>query len=79
MATRRRPAISGLTNTAARRPIDPAVLIIIRWLALAGQLFALLIVSVSLQFDLPFAEAIGVIGVSAAVNLWQMRVTGFSR
>ena len=61
---------AGVRGTA-RRPIDPTVLISIRWLALAGQLAALLLVAFSLEFDLPVIQAIGVIGVSAAVNIWQ--------
>lgn len=61
----------GIIKAAARRPIDPSVLISIRWLALVGQLSALLLVSFHLKFEMPVAEAFGVIGVSAAVNLWQ--------
>lgn len=77
-APKRRIGTGGVRG-AARRPIDPTVLISIRWLALAGQLAALLFVSFSLKFDLPVIQAMGVIGVSVAVNIWQGFAAGYNQ
>jgi len=44
-------------------------LVLIRWIALIGQAFALLLVHYSLGFDLPIVLALVVVGLSAAVNV----------
>lgn len=57
------------------RPARPAghvrlrTLIFIRWIAILGQLAALLVVIGWLEFDVPLFELAAVIGVAAAVNL----------
>ena len=45
-------------------------LLTIRWLAIAGQLAALLMVDKVMQFNLPMVPAMITIGISLAVNLW---------
>ena len=50
-------------------PFDPQNLVKIRWLALAGQLIACLIIQFVFGFPFPFAAALGVIVTSAFVNL----------
>lgn len=42
----------------------------IRWVAVLGQLAAVLVVQYGLDYPLPLIEVLGVIGASAAVNLW---------
>ncbi len=61
-------------NTAPthRGPIDPQVIFVIRWLAVAGQLAALLFTHSFLEFDLPLYPALAVIGCSAIVNFWHI-------
>lgn len=50
-------------------PFDPQNLVKIRWLALAGQLLACLIIQFGFGYEFPFTEALGVIVTSAFVNL----------
>lgn len=50
-------------------PFDPQNLVKIRWLALAGQLFACLVIHFGFGFPFPFVAALGVIVTSAFVNL----------
>ena len=45
-------------------------LITVRWIAIAGQVAALGIVRYGLGFPLPIGPAVGVVGASAALNLW---------
>jgi two-component system, sensor histidine kinase RegB len=45
-------------------------LVTIRWVAVLGQFAAILVVQFGLGYSLPLAEALAVIGLSAAVNLW---------
>ena len=45
-------------------------LVMIRWVAVLGQLAAVLVVQFGLGYNLPLAEALAAIGLSAAVNLW---------
>jgi hypothetical protein len=67
-------------STLVRRflPIRPAMpaghvrlrtLIFIRWIAIVGQIAALVVVTAWLEFDLPVVEAAAVIAVAAVVNL----------
>ena len=56
--------------TSLRRgPFDPQNLVKIRWLALAGQLLACLIIHFGFGFPFPFLAALGVIVTSAFVNM----------
>ena len=55
-----------------RGPIDPHAIFVIRWVAVAGQLAALLFTYSILKFDLPLIPAIAVISSSAIVNLWHI-------
>lgn len=50
-------------------PFDPQNLVKIRWLALAGQLIACLIIHFGFGFAVPLTAALGVIVTSAFVNL----------
>ena len=52
-------------------PVDPKALIAIRWLALTGQFVALVAVAGIFEFAVPFAQAVGVILVGVAVNIFQ--------
>ncbi|MBT4490084.1 MAG: ActS/PrrB/RegB family redox-sensitive histidine kinase [Rhodospirillaceae bacterium] len=45
-------------------------LLAIRWLAIAGQVAALLVVDVFLDFELPMLPAMAAIAASAVVNFW---------
>ena len=60
------------TDPAYRGPIDPQAIFVIRWLAVAGQLAALLFTHSFLEFDLPLYPALAVIGCSAIVNFWHI-------
>jgi len=61
------------------RPTGPGgrvrlrTLILIRWVAILGQLFAILFVRFSLGFPLPLAPVLTVVAASALVNLWIQR------
>lgn len=55
-----------------RSPIDPKAVTTIRWLALAGQTAALLLVYHILQFDVLILSALGIVLVGICVNLWQV-------
>ncbi|MGB2123035.1 MAG: ActS/PrrB/RegB family redox-sensitive histidine kinase [Candidatus Puniceispirillaceae bacterium] len=54
---------------------DARVILNIRWLALAGQLFALLFTFLILEINIPIGPALFVIGLSVAMNVWQTRLT----
>ena len=55
-----------------RGPIDPQAIFVIRWVAVAGQLAALLFTHSILGFELPLLPAMAVIGCSAIVNFWHI-------
>lgn len=55
-----------------RSPIDTKAVTTIRWLALAGQTAALLLVYHILQFDVLILSALGIVLVGICVNLWQV-------
>ena len=55
-----------------RGPIDPQAIFVIRWVAVAGQIAALLFTHSILKFDLPLLPAMAVIGSSAIVNFWHI-------
>ena len=54
---------------------DARLILNIRWLALAGQLFALLFTFLVLEIQIPIGPALFVIGLSVAMNVWQTRLT----
>ncbi|MBT6121775.1 MAG: ActS/PrrB/RegB family redox-sensitive histidine kinase [Candidatus Puniceispirillum sp.] len=60
-------------DTSVRSPIDPRVVLTIRWLAITGQLMALIFTYFVLGFDLPLIPALFIIGLSVLMNLWQNR------
>ena len=68
--------MSAITSTLAPEPraafdrISLRRLVLIRWVAVAGQALALLVVHYVLEFPLPLAPAFGVVGCSAALNLF---------
>ena len=55
-----------------RSPIDPKAVTTIRWLALAGQTAALLLVYHVLRFDVRLSSALGLVPVGLCVTLWQV-------
>ena len=55
-----------------RSPIDQKAVTTIRWLALAGQTAALLLVYHILQFDVLILSALSIVLVGICVNLWQV-------
>ncbi len=54
-------------------PIDEGVIFNIRWVAIFGQIAALLFTATFLKLDLPLLPALVVIGLSVLLNIWQMR------
>ena len=60
-------------DTSIRNPIDPSVVLTIRWLAITGQLMALTFTYFVLGFDLPLIPALFIVGLSVLMNLWQNR------
>ena len=60
-------------DTSIRNPIDPSVVLTIRWLAITGQLMALTFTYFVLGFDLPLMPALFIVGLSVLMNLWQNR------
>ncbi len=75
-------ALNPMTPTGMSHPamgqVRVRTLLLIRWLAIAGQLMALLLVDVFLEFELPMNPALGAIGASAVVNLWIIAWPGLS-
>ena len=57
------------TDPLIRGPIDPHAIFVIRWVAVAGQIAALLFTHSILKFELPLLPAMAVISSSAIVNL----------
>lgn len=60
-------------DTNVRNPIDPSVVLTIRWLAITGQLMALMFTYFILGFDLPMIPALVIVALSVLMNLWQNR------
>ena len=58
-----------------RGPIDPQAIFVIRWVAVVGQLAALLFTHSILEFDLPLLPAMAVIASSAIVNFWHIHAS----
>jgi two-component system, sensor histidine kinase RegB len=67
----------GLPRPAMGR-VRVRTLLLIRWLAIFGQLAALLVVDKLLAYDLPMFPAMVTIAASAAVNLWILARHGLS-
>lgn len=64
----------------ATRTVSVRTLVVIRWVALAGQVAALVIVAFGLGSPVPMAPSLGVVAVSALLNLrLQMRRDGRER
>lgn len=62
--------VTGLKGTTGR--VRLRTLILLRWMAVAGQTAALVYVKFGLGFEVPLAAALGVIAVSAWVNIFLM-------
>jgi two-component system sensor histidine kinase RegB len=60
----------GLPLPSTWRPLRVQTLVLIRWLAVAGQIIGVLFVAFGLGFPLPLVECFILIGLSAALNLW---------
>ena len=56
----------------ARRRVPHRTLLLIRWIAIAGQLASLLLVHFYLRFPLPLAPALATIGASVLLNFFLM-------
>ena len=61
------------------KPIGARQILNIRWLALVGQLAALLFTYFILEFDIPIGGALFVIGLGVAMNVFQARRTMIMR
>ena len=60
---------NGLSRPALGR-VRVRTLLLTRWLAIFGQLAALLVINKLMAYDLPMLPAMATIAASAAVNLW---------
>ncbi len=58
-----------------QNPIDARLILNIRWLAISGQLAALLYTYFGLKFDIPIMPALFVIGLSVGINIWQTKMS----
>ncbi len=67
-----RPDPALAASPAARGRVRLRTLALIRWVAIAGQATALLVVHVGLGYRLPIWPALAVVGASAVVNIWTM-------
>ena len=63
----------------AYSPIDARLILNIRWLAIFGQITALLYTFFILKLEIPVGLALFVIGLSVAMNVWQTRRTNITR
>ena len=52
------------------RPLRLQTLVLVRWLAVAGQTIGVLFVSLGLGFPVPLAACFALIAASAALNIW---------
>ncbi len=64
-----RPAAPTRQDSQPPERLRLRTLILLRWLAIGGQLATLLIVRFALGFDFPLLACLGLIGLSAVVNL----------
>ncbi|MDB5473475.1 MAG: ActS/PrrB/RegB family redox-sensitive histidine kinase [Devosia sp.] len=60
----------GLPLPSTWRPLRLQTLVLLRWLAVAGQTIGVLFVGFGLGFPVPLAACFGLIAISAALNLW---------
>lgn len=60
----------GLPLPSTWRPLKLQTLVLLRWLAVAGQTIGVLFVAFGLGFPLPLIECLVLIAASALVNLW---------
>ena len=63
----------------AYSPIDARLILNIRWLAIFGQITALLYTYFIIKLEIPIGPALFVIGLSVAMNVWQTRRTNVTR
>lgn len=61
--------LSPLPLPSSWRPLRLQTLVLLRWLAVAGQTIGVLFVNLGLGFPLPLIECLALIGLSAALNL----------
>jgi len=66
----------GSVPTRRRGRVRLRTLVAIRWVAVAGQAAALLVVAYGLGFPLPIVPAMACVGASVAFNLWAGRRRG---
>lgn len=67
----RTPDLNAAEIVSTRSAVDPKALISIRWLALAGQFVALILVTGVLGFDAALKPALVIVGVGIIFNIWQ--------
>ena len=60
----------GLPLPSTWRPLRLQTLVLVRWLAVAGQTIGVLFVAFGLGFPVPLAACFGLIATSAALNIW---------
>ena len=60
----------GLPLPSTWRPLRLQTLVLLRWLAVAGQTIGVLFVAFGLGFPVPLAACFGLIAASAALNIW---------
>lgn len=60
----------GLPLPSTWRPLRQQTLVLLRWLAVAGQTIGVLFVQFGLGFPLPLLECFVLIAMSAALNIW---------
>ena len=58
----------GLPLPSTWRPLRLQTLVLLRWLAVAGQTIGVLFVAVGLGFPMPLAACLALIAASAALN-----------
>jgi len=68
-------AESAFHTTGVTTAITTSMLANVRWIALTGQISAIMIVHFGLGFPLPLLPCLLVIGISALVGLWQTLTT----
>jgi len=64
-----RPAASARQDAQPPERLRLRTLILLRWVAIGGQMATLLIVRFALGFDFPLLQCLGLIGLSAVLNL----------
>ena len=60
----------GLPLPSSWRPLRLETLVLLRWLAIAGQTVSVVFVAFGLGFPVPLVECFLLIGLSVAVNIW---------